>query len=147
MASSSPAGGSAQQSAKSRSGQDAIDEADAVAVAALAKALAHPARVKALQVLMQRENCIGCDIVDALGLAPSTTSEHLRILKSAGLVVGEFERPRVCYSLDVEAIAPLRAFLDALISTAPPTRPPQEAGGEKRSDAADHPGTEREPCA
>ena len=146
MASSSRAGGSAQRDTRSRPGQEATDEADAVRVAALAKALAHPARVKALQVLMQRETCIGCDIVDALGLAPSTTSEHLRILKAAGLVIGEFERPRVCYSLDVEAIAPLRAFLDALASSSPPPLPPQEPG-DKRSDAADRPDTERESCA
>ncbi|MGD1877765.1 MAG: ArsR/SmtB family transcription factor [Kiloniellaceae bacterium] len=87
-------------------------------IAALAKALAHPARVKVVETLLRRQSCIGCDIVEEIGLAPSTTSEHLRILKEAGLIVGEIARPRVCYSLDPAAVKPLRAFLD-LIAAAP----------------------------
>lgn len=87
-------------------------------VASLAKALAHPARVKVVQTLLRRQTCIGCDIVDEIGLAASTTSEHLRILKEAGLIVGEIARPRVCYSLNPQAVAPLRAFV-RLIESAP----------------------------
>jgi ArsR family transcriptional regulator len=80
-------------------------------IARLAKALAHPARVRIVETLMRRTTCIGCDIVEEIGLAASTTSEHLRILKEAGLIVGEIERPRVCYSLNPAALAPLAAFL------------------------------------
>src|SRR3546814_1373550 len=50
-------------------------------IAALAKALGHPARVKVVETLLRRRTCIGCDIVEEIGLAASTTSEHLRILK------------------------------------------------------------------
>jgi ArsR family transcriptional regulator len=81
-------------------------------IAQLAKALAHPARVQIVQTLLRRNTCIGCDIVEEIGLAASTTSEHLRILKEAGVITGEIERPRVCYSLNPAALAPLAAFLD-----------------------------------
>jgi ArsR family transcriptional regulator len=84
---------------------------DDARLAELARALAHPARLNIVRVLHRRQRCIGCDIVEEIGLAQSTTSEHLRILKAAGVITGEIERPRVCYSLNPEALAPLRAFL------------------------------------
>src|SRR3546814_1767111 len=87
-------------------------------IAALAKALAHPARVKVVEALLRRRSCIGCDLVEEVGLAASTTSEHLRILKEAGLIVGEIARPRVCYSLNPAAVRPLARFL-ALVEAAP----------------------------
>ena len=80
-------------------------------IAQLAKALAHPARVQIIRTLLRRTTCIGCDLVEEVGLAASTTSEHLRILRAAGLIVGEIERPRVCYSLNPAALEPLAAFL------------------------------------
>ena len=92
-------------------------------IAVLAKALAHPARVKVVETLLRRQTCIGCDIVEEIGLAASTTSEHLRILKEAGLIVGEIARPRVCYSLNPEAVQPLRDFLDLIKAATPPTFP------------------------
>lgn len=84
---------------------------DAEQVAIVAKALAHPARVRIIQFLLSRPGCIGGDIVDEVGLAQSTVSEHLRILKASGLVVGTIERPRICYSLDPGVLAPLRALV------------------------------------
>jgi len=81
-------------------------------IALLAKALGHPARVGILQMLHEKQSCIGCDIVDEIGLAQSTISEHLRILKAAGIITGSIERPRVCYSLNPAALEPLRRFLD-----------------------------------
>jgi ArsR family transcriptional regulator len=82
--------------------------------AALAKALGHPARIGIVSMLHQRQTCIGCDIVEEIGLAQSTTSEHLRILKAAGIITGEIEGPRVCYSLNPVALDPLRHFLNRL---------------------------------
>jgi len=84
------------------------------ACAALAKALGHPARIGIVSMLHQRQTCIGCDIVEEIGLAQSTTSEHLRILKVAGIITGEIEGPRVCYSLNPMALEPLRHFLNRL---------------------------------
>lgn len=89
-------------------------EADSDTVAAIAKALAHPARVAIVRLLMQKQTCIGCDIVDEIGLAQSTVSEHLRILKSAGVITGAVERPRVCYSLNPDSLMPLAALLNTI---------------------------------
>jgi ArsR family transcriptional regulator, arsenate/arsenite/antimonite-responsive transcriptional repressor len=83
-------------------------------IAAIAKALGHPARVHIVRLLLQKRSCIGCDIVDEVGLAQSTVSEHLRILKSAGIITGEIERPRVCYSLNPDSLAPLATLLNAV---------------------------------
>lgn len=76
-------------------------------IAAVARALGHPARVRIVRLLLDKPGCIGSDIVDEIGLAQSTVSEHLRILKEAGVVVGEIERPRVCYSLSSQRLASL----------------------------------------
>ncbi|WP_132694108.1 ArsR/SmtB family transcription factor [Rhodovulum steppense] len=91
-------------------------EAEAEAIAAVAKALAHPARVRIVEVLLSRPGCIGGDIVDEVGLAQSTVSEHLRILKASGLVVGTIERPRICYSLNPAALAPLSGLIGRVVT-------------------------------
>ncbi|MCA0405645.1 MAG: metalloregulator ArsR/SmtB family transcription factor [Proteobacteria bacterium] len=83
-------------------------------IAQIAKALSHPARVQIIRTLLARKTCIGCDIVEEIGLAASTTSEHLRILKDAGVITGEIARPRVCYSLNPASVAPLHALLQAI---------------------------------
>ncbi len=98
-----------------------VDRAhDARQLAVLAKALGHPARIDIVRILAETRSCIGCDIVEEIGLAQSTTSEHLRILKSAGIITGEIERPRVCYSLNPSALEPLRRFLTAAILSKAP---------------------------
>lgn len=83
-------------------------------IAALAKALAHPARIRILRLLQATPGCIGGDIVGEVGLAQSTVSEHLRILKAAGVIVGEIDGPRVCYALSPDALAPLAGFIAGL---------------------------------
>ncbi|ODT64263.1 MAG: transcriptional regulator [Phenylobacterium sp. SCN 69-14] len=93
-----------------------LDAGQAERIAALAKALAHPARINIVRILMARTTCVGCDIVEQIGLAQSTTSEHLRVLKAAGVIVGEIERPRVCYSLAPGATAALAEFLEQMVS-------------------------------
>lgn len=86
-------------------------------VATLAKALAHPARIRILRLLLATPGCIGGTIVEAVGLAQSTVSEHLRILKAAGVIIGEIDGPRVCYALNPAALTPLTEFIAGL---APP---------------------------
>ena len=83
-------------------------------LAELSKALAHPARLRIIRLLQDSPGCIGGDIVEAVGLAQSTVSEHLRILKAADIISGEISGPRVCYALNPEALAPLSDFLGAL---------------------------------
>ncbi len=94
-----------------------MPEAKTDKLAALAKALGHPARLGIIAMLHERQTCIGCDIVEEIGLAQSTTSEHLRILKAAGIITGEIVPPRVCYSLNAEVLHPLRRFLGELAGT------------------------------
>lgn len=98
---------------------EAPESTEGLTVAGLAKALGHPARIGIVSMLHQRQTCIGCDIVEEIGLAQSTTSEHLRILKAAGIITGEIERPRVCYSLNPLVLEPLREFLNALVPATP----------------------------
>jgi ArsR family transcriptional regulator len=91
------------------------DEGEAnVLLAGLAKALGHPARVAILRMLIQHEGCIVGDIVDEMPLAQSTVSQHLKQLKSAGLVQGEVDGPRVCYCVEPGAVALLKALVQAL---------------------------------
>ncbi len=88
-------------------------------IALIAKALSHPARVRIITFLLSKPGCIGGDIVDQVGLAQSTVSEHLRILKDAGIVTGTIDYPRVCYALDPSALAPIRNLIEAITARAP----------------------------
>lgn len=69
-------------------------------LAAFAKALSHPARIAILKVLAQRNECICGEIVDILPLAQSTVSQHLKELKTAGLIDGSIDGPRSCYCIN-----------------------------------------------
>lgn len=83
-------------------------------LASLAKALGHPARVKILRLLARDNKCICGEIVDGLDLAQSTVSQHLKILKEAGLIRGEIDGPRICYSIEPHALRRLRALIGSL---------------------------------
>lgn len=88
-------------------------EADAE-LAALSKALAHPARVRILRLLARRNTCICGEIVGELDLAQSTVSQHLKVMKQAGLVQGEIDGPRVCYCLSPRVLRRLKALVGSL---------------------------------
>jgi ArsR family transcriptional regulator len=90
-------------------GGDADDE-----LALLARAVGHPARVQILRLLVRREACICGDIVDELPLAQSTVSQHLKVLKEAGLVRGEIDGPRVCYCVEPRTLRRLKALVGSL---------------------------------
>ena len=96
---------------------DTVDVPDDDTLAALAKAAAHPARIRILRFLVEQQACITVDLVAELGLAQSTVSEHLRILREAGLVQGEIEGPRTRYCVDPGRLAALAAGIDALIAS------------------------------
>lgn len=83
-------------------------------LAALAKALGHPARVQILRLLLRRSACICGDIVDELPLAQSTVSQHLKVLKEAGLIRGEVDGPRVCYCVEPNGLQRLKALVAGL---------------------------------
>jgi len=84
-------------------------------IALIAKALSHPARVQIIRLLLSKKTCIGGDIVDVVGLAQSTVSEHLRILKASGIIIGEITRPRVCYSLNPPRLNQFINFLGLIL--------------------------------
>jgi ArsR family transcriptional regulator len=83
-------------------------------LAGLSKALGHPARVKILRLLARRDACICGDIVDELPLAQSTVSQHLKVLKDAGLIRGDIDGPRVCYCIEPGALRRLRDLVGGL---------------------------------
>jgi len=86
-------------------------------IALIAKALAHPVRIQIIRLLLSKKTCIGGDIVDVVGLAQSTVSEHLRILKASGIISGEITRPRVCYSLNPPRLRPFNDFLNLILDS------------------------------
>ena len=83
-------------------------------LAALAWAVAHPARVRILRILIARRACVCGELVDQMPLAQSTVSQHLKILKEAGLVQGEVDGPKVCYCVNPEGLARLKELVAAL---------------------------------
>src|SRR5881397_4161348 len=80
----------------------------------LAKALAHPARVAILRMLIERGDCICGQIVGVLPLAQATVSQHLKVLKGAGLIRGEIDGPRRCYCVNPEVVKRLKSLIDVL---------------------------------
>lgn len=83
-------------------------------LAQLAKAVGHPARVRILRLLQRQEGCISGFLVDELGLAQSTVSQHLKVLKQSGLIRGQVDGPRVCYCVEPAALRRLRALMAGL---------------------------------
>lgn len=86
-------------------------------LALIGKALSHPVRIQIIRLLLSEKTCIGGDIVDVVGLAQSTVSEHLRILKASGIISGEITRPRVCYSLNPLRLNQFQDFLGLILDS------------------------------
>lgn len=82
----------------------------------IAKALAHPARVRILNILFDSNVCMTGDIVDLLPLSQSTVSQHLVELKKVGLIKGEIQGPKTCYCLDNELVKTARLLLNSLFA-------------------------------
>ena len=83
-------------------------------LAAFAKALGHPARIAILQFLATQKSCMCGDIVDELPLSQSTVSQHLKELKSVGLIKGNVDGPSVCYCIDEKNWEKIKNSLSAL---------------------------------
>ncbi len=86
-----------------------------VDLAKYAKALAHPARIAILHVLIKKQSCICGDIVDELPLSQSTVSQHLKELKEAGLIKGEIEGASICYCIDEKEWEKARMLINGLL--------------------------------
>jgi DNA-binding transcriptional ArsR family regulator len=85
-------------------------------IAVLAKALGHPARVAIIEYLMSVDTCICGDIVNVLPLAQPTVSQHLKELKTAGLIKGSIEGNAICYCIDEKSLQKLQDYF-TVVST------------------------------
>lgn len=83
-------------------------------LARLAWALAHPARVRLFRLLLARKTCVCGELVEAMPLAQSTVSQHLKILREAGLIQGEIDGPKVCYCIDPAGLRRLKELTAAI---------------------------------
>ena len=92
---------------------DNSDAADAE-LAGFAKAAGHPVRVRILRMLAVHDARLCCDIVGALPLAQSTVSEHLRILRNAGLVCAREDGPRMTYCIVPSALTRMKHLVAEL---------------------------------
>jgi ArsR family transcriptional regulator len=101
-----PSNGTALTEFRALEGPEADDE-----LAKLAKAIGHPARVRIVRMLSRKEARVCSQIVDELPLAQSTVSEHLRILKEAGLVRSSQDGPRIGYCINFDTLRKLKALI------------------------------------
>jgi len=85
-----------------------------IELARLAKAVGHPVRVHILRFLIEAGECQCGLIVDRLPLAQATVSQHLKVLKDAGLVHGEIDPPRVCYCVNPDVLQRLKNLIGDL---------------------------------
>jgi ArsR family transcriptional regulator len=83
-------------------------------LARFAKALGSPVRARMVRLLAGQDRCMYGSLAAQLPLAPSTISQHLRVLQAAGLIHGEVSGPRVCYCIDRTTLARGQALIAAL---------------------------------
>ena len=88
-------------------------------LSAIGKCISHPARIAIIEFLLKSESCVCGDIVANLPLSQSTVSQHLKGLKSIGLIKGEISGPNVCYCIDVDQWAQFKNKLDTFFSQVP----------------------------
>ena len=91
-----------------------ISGADQERLVAMFKALGNPLRFEILKFLVSHPGCITGDIVEHLPIAQATVSQHLKVLRDAGWIVGTIEGPARCYCLDVGNITWFRAQIQAI---------------------------------
>jgi DNA-binding transcriptional ArsR family regulator len=85
-------------------------------LAAFAKAIAHPARIAILKVLAEKSECICGEIVEVLPLAQSTVSQHLKELKTAGLIQGNIDGPKSCYCINWQTFEKFNTEFNSLFT-------------------------------
>ncbi|MET7029542.1 ArsR/SmtB family transcription factor [Sediminicola luteus] len=86
-------------------------------LATIFKVLSNPARIAIIQYISQQQSCICNDIVEEIGLAQPTISQHLKELKSIGLLKGEIEGKTVCYCIDLNKWNEIQSQLNSFFNT------------------------------
>jgi len=84
-------------------------------IAKLAKGLGHPARIAILEYIFTQDSCVCGDIVDEIGLAQATISQHLKELKKLGLIQGTISGTKVCYCINQEHWSALKSTLSQFL--------------------------------
>ncbi len=85
-------------------------------LAKMAKALAHPARIAILEMMVKKETCVCGDLVEELPLSQSTVSQHLKAMKEAGIIKGEEDGAYRCYCINKESCIKLMTQLKSIFS-------------------------------
>ena len=85
-------------------------------IAALAKAIGHPARVAILQEIINKQSCVCGDLVTELPLAQATISQHLKALKEVGFIQGEIEGTSVCYCINESLWEEVKTIFDGFFN-------------------------------
>jgi len=88
-------------------------------IAMVAKVLGHPARIAILEHLFKLETCICGDLVDVIGLAQPTISQHLKELKRVGLIQGNIEGTSVCYCINFEKLEQIQTLFTEFLGKKP----------------------------
>jgi len=86
-------------------------------LAEVLKALGHPARLRILRLLAERGTCICGDVVAEMPLSQATVSQHLKVLKQAGLISGTIDGPQSCYCINHAEMVRLRAHVADLFGS------------------------------
>lgn len=94
-------------------------------LARLAKALAHPTRVKIVRLLLERGTCMRGDLSDELPISETTIWQHLKVLKEAKVIKGDIDGPKICYCLNSVVLRRLAALVAEVI----PLEPTSHSGG------------------
>lgn len=85
-------------------------------LAKMLKALGNPIRFQIVETLAERQMCITAEIVELTPLAQSTVSQHLKVLREAGLIHGEIEGPATCYCLNTDNIRWLKEQIEGWLT-------------------------------
>ncbi|WP_299127793.1 metalloregulator ArsR/SmtB family transcription factor [uncultured Winogradskyella sp.] len=85
-------------------------------IANIAKVFGHPARVAILQYLFKINSCICGDLVDEIGLAQPTISQHLRALKNIGLIKGNIEGTSICYCINNDNWTTMKSIINEFLN-------------------------------
>ncbi len=89
-------------------------------LSAIAKVLGHPARIAIIEHLLSTNKCINSDLVQELGLAQATISQHLKELKSANLIQGTIEGTSMCYCINAQEWTVIQALFNTLFNQLQP---------------------------
>ena len=94
--------------------EEAVEAFNVAELATLCKALGHPVRVEIIRLLRTMDRCVCGDLVERLPVAQSTVSQHLKVLRHAGLITGEVAGPCTCYCINPQVVKSFKALIDAL---------------------------------